>query len=50
MDEENEAFLDQVELYRKKDSNVFIADAIIMLETFHSGEFSKFCFICTIDH
>ena len=44
-EEEKEAFINQVQLYRMKVSNLFTAQAIIMLKTSHPRKFNHF-YLC----
>jgi hypothetical protein len=43
-EEEKENFRNEEQLYRMKDSNLFTAEAMLMLKTYHPREFSNFFF------
>jgi hypothetical protein len=42
VEEEKENFRNEEQLYRMKDSNLFTAEAMLMLKTYHPREFNKF--------
>jgi hypothetical protein len=44
VEEEKENFRNKEQLYRMKDVNLFTAEAMLMLKTYHPREFSEFFF------